>query len=87
MIFRYCGNISVSMQRYFLKVRGVKKFMFRCHTLTHGTDLRRLPQGVEGRRLEAITNIIIAKARKIRGFNNLLTLANPMLGVSLFILI
>ena len=43
MIFRYCGNISVSMQRYFLKVRGVKKFMFRCHTLTHGTDLRRLP--------------------------------------------
>ena len=44
MIFRYCGNISVSMQRYFLKVKGVKKFMFRCHTLTHGTDLRRLPQ-------------------------------------------
>ena len=43
MIFRYCGNISVSMQRYFLKVKGVKKFMFRCHTLTHGTDLRRLP--------------------------------------------
>ena len=43
MIFRYCGNISVSMQRYFEKVKGVKKFMFRCHTLTHGTDLRRLP--------------------------------------------
>ena len=47
MIFRYCGNISVSMQRYFLKVKGVKKFMFRCHTLTHGTDLRRLPQLIQ----------------------------------------
>ena len=43
MIFRYCGNISVIIQRYFLKVKGVKKFMLRCHTLTHGTDLRRLP--------------------------------------------
>ena len=43
MIFRYCGNILVSMQSYFLKVKGVKEFMFRCHTLTHGTDLRRLP--------------------------------------------
>ena len=47
----------------------------------------RAREGVEGRRLEAITNIIIAKARKIRGFNNLLALANPMLGVSLFMLI
>ena len=41
MIFRYCGNILVS----YFKVKGVKKIMFRCHTLTHGTDLRRLPPG------------------------------------------
>ena len=46
MIFRYCGNILVSMQSYFWNVKGVKKFMFGCHTLTHGTKLRRLPQDV-----------------------------------------
>ena len=44
MIFRYYGNILVSMQSYFWNVKGVKKFMFGCHTLTHGTKLRRLPQ-------------------------------------------
>ena len=45
MIFRYYGNILVSMQSYFWNVKGVKKFMFGCHTLTHGTKLRRLPLG------------------------------------------
>ena len=43
MIFRYYGNILVGMQSYFWNVKGVKKFMFGCHTLTHGTKLRRLP--------------------------------------------
>ena len=32
--------------KLFLKSKGGKKFMFRCHTLTHGTDLRRLPLGM-----------------------------------------
>ena len=29
--------------KVFSKVKGVRKFIFQCHTLTHGTDLRRLP--------------------------------------------
>ena len=43
MIFRYYGNILVSMQSYFWNVKGVKKFMFGCHILTYSTKLRRLP--------------------------------------------
>ena len=44
MIFRYCGNVLVSMQSYFQKSKAIKKFIFGCHTLTHGTEIRRLPQ-------------------------------------------
>ena len=43
MIFRYCGNILISVQSDFKIEKGVEKFMFGCHTLTHGTTLRRLP--------------------------------------------
>ena len=44
MIFRYCGNILISVQSNFEIEKGVEKFMFGCHTLTHSTTLRRLPQ-------------------------------------------
>ena len=32
------------MQSYFQESKAVRKFIFGCQTLTHGTEMRRLPQ-------------------------------------------
>ena len=49
-MWQYISNQAKLFKK---KVKGVEKFMFGCHTLTHGTKMRRLPHMSKNRNIIA----------------------------------